>query len=274
MSPETGQPGDGIELSACPQRIISVVPSITELLHDLDLEEEVVAITKFCVHPQHWFRQKTRVGGTKKLLTDRIAALHPDLIIANKEENTKQDVQILKQFSTVWITDVKTLDDALLMIARVGKLCCRDAAANRLIQEITSAFHQLRQHPCFSLPPVSAAYLIWRDPYMIAGTDTFINNMMTYCNLKNAFQDTVRYPVVDLAALKASEASLILLSSEPFPFKDQHMNELKDALPGKTIMLVDGEMFSWYGSRLIKAAVYFNQLLQVIQQHNLPTQGE
>ena len=274
MSLVTGQPGGAIELPDCPQRIISVVPSITELLHDLQLEEEVVAITKFCVHPQRWFKQKIRVGGTKKLLTDRIAELCPDLIIGNKEENTEQDVQILRQFCPVWITDVKTLDDALLMIARVGKLCCRDAAANKLIQDITSAFYQLKKHPFFSLPPVLTAYLIWRNPYMIAGTDTFINNMMTYCNLKNAFQDKARYPFVDIAALKASDASLILLSSEPFPFKEQHMNELEDALPGKTIMLVDGEMFSWYGSRLIKAAVYFNQLLQVIHQHDLPTEGE
>jgi ABC-type Fe3+-hydroxamate transport system substrate-binding protein len=268
------QLGNEIQLPCCPRRIVSLVPSITELLHDLHLEKEVVGITKFCVRPAHWFLEKRRVGGTKKLMTSSIAELGPELIIANKEENTLHDVEILQKVCPVWISDVKTLDDALIMIASVGKLCCRTSEADKLIQKIKSAFQHLRELPAFNTPPVSAAYLIWRNPYMIAGTDTFISNMMGYCNLRNAFSESTRYPTIDITDLRSSDCRLILVSSEPYPFKQDHIKDLEDALPGKQIMFVDGEMFSWYGSRLTKAALYFEKILRDIHKARVAADGE
>ena len=243
-----------------PKRIISVVPSQTELLFDLGLDEEVIGITKFCVHPNVWFKTKTRIGGTKKLNLSLIRQLKPDIIIANKEENVQDEVEELAKEFPVWTSDIKNLEDAYGMIQGVGGLVGREAPARELISRIKSNFSKSQT----SNLEYRTAYLIWKDPYMTVGGDTFISEMMKFCGLQNIFELQGRYPEVSIRHLSSLNCQLLLLSSEPYPFKQKHIEELRPALPDTKILLVDGEMFSWYGSRLQYAPAYFRQLRELI----------
>ncbi|MFB6456099.1 helical backbone metal receptor [Chitinophaga sp. Hz27] len=246
-----------IILDKAPARIVSLVPSQTELLFSLGLEDRVVGITKFCVHPDRWFRSKVRVGGTKQIHFDIIRNLQPDLIIANKEENTKEDIEALMKDYTVWISDVHHLNNALEMIAGLGAITQTSARAAALIAEIRSDFSNLKPLPT----PIPTAYFIWREPYMTAGNDTFIHQMLHHCGLHNVFGNLTRYPTVSPEDIRASGCKLILLSSEPYPFKEKHMEEFQALVPGASVQLVNGEMFSWYGSRLREATAYFSGLM-------------
>lgn len=241
--------------------IVSLVPSQTELLFDLGLEEEVKAITKFCIHPKKLFKDKTRIGGTKSLKIEIIKKINPDLIIANKEENVKEQVEELAKTFDVFVTDIKNLDDALEMIKNIGTLTGKTTKALALANNIEKKFQKLSE-AIAAKRKIRTLYLIWKDPYIAAGENTFINNMMQYCGLENIFTNAERYPKISLEDLPGSKSAagvcqLILLSSEPYPFKEKHLLEIKSKLPAIKIMLVDGEMFSWYGSRLLKAARYF-----------------
>lgn len=256
MFESTDQLGRSIAFKNHPKRIVSLVPSQTELLYYLGLEVEVVGITKFCVHPNDWFRNKTRIGGTKNVNIKAIKALHPDLIIANKEENIKEQIEALATICPVWVSDVNNLDDALKMIEAIGFLTATTEKANNLSKTIKHRFNQLKT-PDLKL---KTCYLIWREPFMTAGGDTFISNMLGYCGLENIFTPKTRYPEITLQQLLLSNCQLVLLSSEPYPFKQKHIDEIQQALPNARIILVDGEMFSWYGSRLLEAADYFKEL--------------
>lgn len=254
----TDQIGRTIELDHLPQRIISLVPSQTELLYTLGLEEEVVGITKFCVHPSSWFRSKTRVGGTKDIRPDIIRGLQPDLIIANKEENDQAQVEELMHHYPVWVSNVKTLPDALKMIPDIGELTGKTQPALELAEEIERRFAALRSGIPGTAP--HTAYFIWRKPWMVAGGDTFIQTMLQIAGFTNIFRDQARYPCIELEELKRSGCELVLLSSEPYPFKKRHIAEIREVLPQVTIQLVDGEIFSWYGSRLLNAPAYLQIL--------------
>jgi ABC-type Fe3+-hydroxamate transport system substrate-binding protein len=243
-----------------PKRIISLVPSQTELLHNLGLEEETVGITKFCVHPAPWFKTKTRVGGTKTVRMELIAGLNPDLVIANKEENVKEQVEELAKHYPVWVTDVNSLDEALQMITDIGELTGKQSQAKILTQNISSAFKEFGELQPPN-PKLKTAYLIWQKPYMTVGGGTFINDMLSRCGFNNIFSAKTRYPETTIAELKAAGCKLLLLSSEPYPFKQKHINELTAQLPGCRILLADGEYFSWYGSRLLKTPAYFKELI-------------
>lgn len=236
-------------------KIVSLVPSITALLYTLDLETAVVGITKFCVHPEHWFRTKTRVGGTKDLHIEKIAALQPGLIIANKEENVKEQVEALQQRFPVLVTDVNSYGTSLEMIRTIGTATQRRNEAAVLITAIEKAFGQLDS-------PVqkTAVYFIWNDPWMTVGGDTFISDMMARAGFLNLYASHSRYPVINPEALKALQPEYLLLSSEPYPFKEKHKAALQQLLPDTTILLVDGELFSWYGSRMLQAPAYFKKL--------------
>ena len=245
--------------SFAPKRIISLVPSQTELLADLGLDNEVAGITKFCVHPERWFRTKQKVGGTKTLDLRRIEALNPDLIIANKEENEQDQIRDLQDRYPVWISDIRNLEDALIMIREVGSLVGREPEAQRLAQELTTAFSMLGAGA-----PLRTAYLIWYKPWMAAASDTFIDSMLRQCGWQNVFADRSRYPEISPEDLVSAEPELLLLSSEPFPFKEKHAAELRVLLPRCRILLVDGEMFSWYGSRLLPAVAYLKELITTL----------
>ncbi len=246
-----------VQVPEHPQRIISLVPSQTELLHDLGLGEHVVGITKFCVHPEAWFRSKPRVGGTKKVDFEKVRSLKPDLIIGNKEENERKDIQALEKEFPVWMSDVRDLDGALDMILRVGDITGSRARAEVLELGIDRAFAELIPVE----PTRTVAYFIWREPFMVAGHGTFVNDMLKRCGLINVFDDgDARYPVITSQELAESDPELILLSSEPYPFKQEHIAELNMICPGTPVKFVDGELFSWYGSRLLLAPAYFSGL--------------
>ena len=254
----TDQMGHIISLPEKPVRIVSLVPSQTELLFSLGLTDEVVGITKFCVHPDEMFRSKVRIGGTKQINSDKIHELKPDLIIGNKEENEKNQIEYLGDLYPLWMSDIANLGDALNMIAEVGALVGKPEEAEGLVNKISSGFDNLTR----IIKPSNkrTAYFIWKNPYMTAASGTFINEMLEVCGYKNAFSHMSRYPAVSEEMIKKAEPEQILLSSEPYPFKDKHIDEFKKLCPGVEVKIVDGEMFSWYGSRLIHAIEYFKQL--------------
>ena len=246
-----------------PKRIISLVPSQTELLFDLGLDEEVVGITKFCVRPPEMFRLKQRVGGTKNVKLDSIRKLQPDLILANKEENDREQIETLATEFPVWISDIKTLEDALEMIRSVGQLIDKEVAAKVMVASIQEDFQKLSKA---QLAPLPAAYFIWREPYMVAGRDTFIHHLMERAGFKNIFGHMERYPIVELEQLPQYDLKALLLPSEPFPFKEKHTGDFTSVCPQAAIRLVDGELFSWYGSRLLHAASYFLNLRVTLEE--------
>lgn len=250
-----------IEILSPPKRIISLVPSQTELLYDLGLRDEVVGITKFCIHPNEWFRTKTRVGGTKKVDLEKIKQLNPDLIIGNKEENDKEQIEELMKLYPVWMSDIYTLKDALNMITQVGDLVGKQKEATLLKRKIESGFLSISELAS-STPPLKTAYFIWRKPYMVAGNNTFINDILARCGFYNVFTDGdfTRYPELDSKQIADVHPEVILLSSEPYPFKEKHLQEFQVLCPNAKIMIVDGEVFSWYGSRLLHAPPYLKKL--------------
>ncbi|NTS43524.1 ABC transporter substrate-binding protein [Flavisolibacter sp. BT320] len=260
MAVFTDQMQRRVSISSPPKRIVSLVPSQTELLAALGLEEQVVGITKFCIHPNDWFRNKARIGGTKNVNLEKVAALAPDLIIANKEENLQEQVEALAEQFPVYVSDVNNLDDALQMIAGIGRITGKEEESNAIASAIQQEFSQLK----ISSSPIRAAYLIWKDPYMTVGGDTFIHDMLEKAGFQNCFADRNRYPAVTIEELQQSGCEVVLLSSEPYPFREKQVAELEAQLPGTKVLLVDGELFSWYGSRLLKSPAYFRSLQTIL----------
>ncbi|RZK01647.1 MAG: cobalamin-binding protein [Flavobacterium sp.] len=252
----TDQLGRDVTINYPPKRIVSVVPSQTELLFELGLNQEVIGVTKFCIHPIEKFATRTKVGGTKKLNIDLIKDLKPDLIIGNKEENSKSDIEELALFCPVWMSDIYNINDAMKTISQIGELVDRQPEAYYLNHLINAGFNDLQTLALQKGINNTVAYLIWRDPYMAAGTDTFINDILAINGFNNVVKEK-RYPEISLETLSTLQPELIFLSSEPYPFSEKHIREIQQVLPNAKIILVDGEMFSWYGSRLVKAVQYF-----------------
>ena len=243
-----------------PQRIVSLVPSKTELLYDLGLEDAIVGVTKFCVHPVHFKATKQIIGGTKQVKFDKIKALHPDIIIANKEENTLEMVEELTAICPVWVTNVITLEDNLQMIADFGQLFNKRTEAQKWMDKINFALLDF-QNFIKDKPLKKVAYFIWANPYMVVGKDTYINEVMKLNHFQNIYENIARYPPVDLKKMRLEgDPDFILLSSEPFPFTNKHAFEIGRFTHHATTIFVDGEYFSWYGSRILKAFDYFKQL--------------
>lgn len=240
-----------ILLDSTPKRIVSLVPSQTEFLFDIGLEEEVVGITKFCIHPPHWLKSKTIIGGTKNVNIEKVKSLQPDLIIGNKEENTKEDIEALREIAPVWMSDIFNLEDALQMMKSLGILLNKEHPTNQIVNAVQANFNSFKP----SFPKLSVLYLIWRNPYIGVASDTFIDDMLKRCGFKNILSNHSRYP--SLEHISVLNPAIVLLSSEPYPFKKEHLTELTSIFPNATIKLVDGELFSWYGSRLQKSVEYF-----------------
>ncbi len=257
----TDQLNRKINLPFPPKRIISLVPSQTELLYDLGLRDEVVGITKFCIHPHEWLKSKTHIGGTKKIDLEKIKQLNPDLIIGNKEENEREQIEKLMKLYPVWMSDIYTLKDALNMITNIGTLVGKQQEAIHLKLRIESQFQNISNLPS-TTPSLKTAYFIWRKPYMAAGNNTFINDMLKRSGFNNVFDnnDFTRYPEVNSEQIANANPEVILLSSEPYPFKEKHIQEFQAICPKAKILIVDGELFSWYGSRLLQAPLYFKKL--------------
>ncbi|WP_405371134.1 ABC transporter substrate-binding protein [Nonlabens sp. Asnod2-A12] len=262
------QLGRMIELDQLPQRIISLVPSQTELLIDLGLADRLVGVTRYCIHPAGLIDEKTVVGGTKKIVESRIIELQPDLIICNREENNQKIVEFCDHIAPTYVSDIDTLEQALEMIADVGEITGTKFKAKSLIRNISSAFKTLPK------PEVNhkALYLIWKKPYMAVGTGTFINDMLARAGFSNAAQELTRYPELDMEAMIKLQPDAVFLSSEPYPFTTDDIAEMKLAFltaPSQDLIkpnvtpdfkVVDGELFSWYGSRLLKTPEYLQSL--------------
>jgi iron complex transport system substrate-binding protein len=244
-----------------PKRIVSLVPSQTELLVDLGLEDALVGITKFCVHPAYLKSTKTILGGTKTIKFDKIKDLQPDIIICNKEENTKEIVEELSKICPVWVTDIYTIEDNNQMINDFGVIFNKRTNASKWIDKINFAYQDFLQF-IQNKPIKKAAYFIWANPYMVAGNNTFINGLLKLNNFQNIYEfKKGRYPEIELKKIRLEgDPDYVFLSSEPFPFKDEHAFEIGRFTHHAITVFVDGEMFSWYGSRLVKAFAYFKTL--------------
>jgi ABC-type Fe3+-hydroxamate transport system substrate-binding protein len=262
----TDQLDNEITINYPPKRIVSIVPSQTELLFDLGLDDEVIGITKFCIHPIEKFASKTKIGGTKKLLIEKIRDLKPDLIIGNKEENTRDEVELLMQEFPVWMSDISNLEEAMLTITQIGELVDRAPEAAYLNHLINAGFKDLQTLAVEKNINQTVAYLIWKDPYMFAGKNTFIDDILRKIGLNNIVEQS-RYPEIELSKLQTTTCQLVFLSSEPYPFKQKHIEEIEAVLPNAKVMLVDGEMFSWYGSRLVKAVNYLFHFQDELRVH-------
>ena len=247
--------GQRLTLAQPPRRMVSLVPSQTELLAYLGLDEEVVGLTRFCVHPEAWKRRKAIVGGTKQINLESLRALQPDLVLANLEENTQEMVEAIEAFAPVYVTHVGEVPEALTMIRTVGRLTARAARADALADAIDTAFGTLH-----GFPTMRVAYLIWQKPYLTIGHDTFIHDVMQRAGLVNVFGAQARYPEVTPVELVAARPEAVLLASEPFPFQQKHIDALRRVLPEPLLHLVDGELFSWYGSRLLQSPAYLRSL--------------
>jgi|TARA_R110002020_G_scaffold63136_1_gene168351 ABC-type Fe3+-hydroxamate transport system substrate-binding protein len=246
-----------VTIPTTPSRIVSLVPSQTELLVSLGLSDSIVGVTKFCVHPPDFRKQKTMVGGTKKVSFEKIEKLNPDFILCNKEENTKEMVEQLETIAPVWVSDIYTIDDVHEMIVSLGEILAVSDRANQLKKSIIEAQNEFNVF-IQNRPFKKVAYVIWKNPWMLAGRNTFINDLLALNHFENILgEKSSRYPEVTAETLKQSD--LILLSSEPYPFTESDVDELKKALQNE-VLLVDGEYFSWYGSRLKDAFDYFKSL--------------
>ena len=234
--------------SQIPQTIISLVPSLTELLFDLGLGGHVIGRTRFCIHPEDKISNVPIIGGTKNPRLDKIRDLSPDLIIANREENQQADVEELQRDFKVMVTEISAIDNALFTIHDIGLTCGVLNKAKQLIADIKQEMNRVPEES-----PMTAAYFIWRDPWMSVGNDTYIHSVMSHWNLQNVYSDQVRYPTTTLHELSLKKPKIILLSSEPYPFKEKHIKEVGDACPSSNIVLVNGEWFSWYGSRMLSS---------------------
>jgi len=242
-------------------KVISLVPSITEALFDLGLtENEVVGRTKFCIHPEEKVKNISVIGGTKNINIEKIKALQPDLILANKEENIKEQVEALMNEFKVIITHVETVEDNYYLLKNLGKIFNKEDKAQLFNLKIYEVLNQAKINS-----NIKVAYLIWKNPYMTVGSDTFIHKILAEIGFENIFKDKTRYPEIQTEDL--AEADIIMLSSEPFPFKEKHIEEFKEFYPDKKIMIVDGEAFSWYGTHMAKCENYFKELVQEIDTY-------
>jgi len=244
--------GRMVKLPTYPKRIVSLVPSQTELLYDLGLNKQVVGITKFCIKPTSWFKTKTRVGGTKNINFETIRALQPDLIIGNKEENSQKDIELLEKEFTVWMSDINTYQEALTSIKEIATICKKQQQGETLVQQIEAKRVAYAQKINTSVKSPTVLYFIWQNPWMVVGKNTFINDMISLLGFRNIYQET-RYKEITKQEIETLNPDYIFLSSEPYPFKAKHQIKMQKLFPNTTVKLVDGETFSWYGSRLLQA---------------------
>lgn len=251
-----------------PKRIISLVPSQTELLCDMGLETSIVGITKFCVHPIHLKKNKAIVGGTKDVHYDKIKVLKPDIILCNKEENTLEMIQELEKIAPVHISDIYSIDDCLELIGMYGILFSKEDKAKEIFVEIEVKLEDFKKF-INNKPKLKTTYFIWKNPWMVAAKGTFIDILLSLNNFENQYRHLERYPEIELIIGKNDSVDLVLLSSEPFPFKEKHKEEMRNYFPDSKILVVDGEAFSWYGTRLFKAFDYFKLLHQDLLNCNV-----
>lgn len=235
-----------------PKKIISLCPSITETLFSINLANEVIGRTRYCTYPEDTVKKAHIVGGTKDMKLDVIHELKPDLIIVEKEENTKEMVEILEKHYPVYVTEVQSYQEALCMVEDLGKLTDREEEALKLVEKIKESFEDFLE-----VTPKRVAYAVWKKPYMVVGKNTYINSMLEKLGFVNPFVNFEgRYPAITKEDFQKAELDYLFLSTEPYPFKEKHFEEFLEFLPAVQPKIIDGEMF-WYGARMLLAASYF-----------------
>ena len=244
-------------------RIVSLVPSITELVIDLGLARELVGRTGFCVHPRDIVRRIPKVGGTKDVDLDKVRALRPTHAIVNVDENRKETADALREFvANVIVTHPLAPEDNLALYRLISGIFAREAAAEDLCARFESALAETKRAAA-RFAPERVLYLIWRDPWMTVSRDTYISRTLALVNWNTVpIAAPVRYPSLALDEATLANADVVMLSSEPYRFTERHVAELAamPALAKKRVMLVDGEMTSWYGSRAIAGLKYLAAL--------------
>lgn len=253
--------GQVLYFEKLPQKIISLVPSITATFFDLHAEDLLVGRTKFCIHPVPEVDAVPIVGGTKHILLDKIVALQPDIIICNQEENTLDTFERLQQQQIpVFVNETKTIPDNSKLISQLGMITGKTEAAQQLCLRIERELDTVKN--LFS--GNKAIYLIWKGPCMSVGNDTFIHSILQHIGLDNCMKKYSRYPELTIEEIVDIAPDYLLLSTEPYPFKQQHVEYFQELLPHTKVILVQGEYFSWYGSKMQGAAEYFKQLYSEI----------
>lgn len=240
---------------AAEPRIVCLVPSITELLCELGLERQLVGRTGFCVHPWETVRRIPKVGGTKNVRLDRVRELAPTHVVVNVDENTRETAAALAEFvPEVVVTHPQAPRDNLGLYRQMGEVFDRAEEAERLCAEFERAYERAS---AAERPPRDVLYLIWRDPWMTVAPQTYIAQTLALFNWRTVpgERGEERYPEVELEDL-AGRIDRVLLSSEPFHFKAEHVAEVEVLVPGTRVSLIDGEMTSWYGSRAIAGLDY------------------
>jgi ABC-type Fe3+-hydroxamate transport system substrate-binding protein len=265
--------------SAPPRRIVSLVPSLTEALFALGLGERVVGVTEWCVHPADGVGRVPKLGGTKTPDLDAIRALAPDLVIANREENRKRDIERLEAAGiSVWVTYPRTVREGAELLAEMAALgAAPEVRAHvvkpvlRAVEDAEAALAELRAS---GARPPRVFCPIWRDPWMAVGAPTYADDLITLCGGENVFgrraggdpvAATRRYPRVSLAEIKAAQPDVVLLPDEPYAFGPRDAAELAqlDApfAASARIHLIDGTFVSWYGPRILSAIELLRRLL-------------
>lgn len=258
----TDQMGRKVFCPVIPLRIISLVPSITELLFDLGLSDRIAGRTKFCILPHPDVKSIPVIGGTKQIHFDIIDSIQPDLIIGSKEENTKTDIEKLEKSYPIWMSDVNRWEEMTEMITEIGKITAKEDESRQINAGFEQLYMEWREY--FANKRLNVAYMIWRNPYMVVGSDTFIHNFLEFLGIKNAFGHFRRYPEINTGTKLPEKPGHVFLSSEPYPFDEKHFDEIQTLFPGARVIMVDGMFFSWYGSRLLHMKKYLYELNTVI----------
>lgn len=244
-------------------RIVSLVPSITELLFDLGLGSQVVGRTHYCVHPEPAISTVPSVGGTKKIVMERLKTLAPTHVIVNVDENPKDMAQAIAELGiAVVVTHPLGPDDNLALYRLIGRLFGREREAEILCLQLDRALRELRA-AAKDWPARKVLYLIWRDPWMTVGENTYIARMLALAGWRNIVcSPDLRYPEITIDRTLLQSLDLVLFSSEPFPFRQTDIAAFDAAFPGArpARILIDGEMISWYGSRAIQGLGYLKAL--------------
>jgi len=243
---------------------VSLCPSLTELVFDLGLGDSLVGVTKFCIHPADGARGIEKVGGTKTPKIERIVELSPDLVLLNEEENRIEDAEALESAGLAChVSFPKTAIDTAEMVRSIGEATRRPKEAERIARAIEDAARRATE-ASERLPPIRYAYLIWREPLMSVSGDTFISDLLRLAGGENAFADRPkRYPVLEAEDLAAAGLRAVLLSTEPFPFQEKHIDEVsrQTGLAPEIFHIVDGEMLSWHGSRTPAGIDYATEVI-------------
>lgn len=250
-------------MSANPQRIVSLVPSVTEALFELGLGPRVVGATDWCVHPAAAVADLPRVGGTKNPSLARVLELEPDLVIANQEENRERDVARLRAAGIrVWVTYPRTVADGVALVRELAALGAPRERAEPLCASLETALARARTHAPARRTRVFCA--IWKRPWMAVGADTYADDLIALCGGENVFGRAAggaagerRYPIVDEAQIEAAQPEVVLLPDEPYAFGARDVAELAalatPASEAGRIHCLDGTLVSWYGPRIARA---------------------